>query len=120
MTTIIRPTNRSNHRATTTPSEVWDLDRAAAPSREVRQLAPQTRTPYRPPLGGELAPPAAETVIEPDRESRDNLLLGALMAGALLIGSIVGGAFDTPDAANVGAPSAPAAIASEGSIAQAR
>lgn len=117
MTTIIRPTNRSNARATTTPSEIWDLERSTDSVHEVRQLTPQTRTPYRTPTGEGKPTATVAAAIEPDRESRDNLLLGALMAGALLIGSIVGGAFDAPDA---GVPSHPAAAAAEGSIAQAR
>lgn len=101
------------------PSQVWDLEPAGAGATGtgVRTLAPEHRTLVRPGVAAIHGEPAAGRAFEPGRgdgrrgqgrrEKRDNLALGAMMAAALLVGSIFGGAFSPAgtDAASQPAPS---------------
>ena len=88
MTTL----THSSRRRTSAPSEVWDLSpatRNACRAASVRQL----RAAAVPAMAASSDDGVRRNVFEPDRERRDRVLLGFMMAGALLIGSLFGGAF---------------------------
>lgn len=79
-------------------SEVWDVPRAipgAAESPGIRTLAPAYRTLKRDDTAADHLDAVDADGFEPGRERRDNLALGGLMAAALIVGSLFGGAFGT-------------------------
>lgn len=96
MTTMISKTVTRSSAA----SEVWDLTTARAPYGRCASVRQLTATS----LPAAQCAMDLEDALEPKRESRDNILLGAMMAVALLVGSLFGGAFggaDTPVVSDV-------------------
>lgn len=76
-------------------SEVWDI----APARATSGRCASVRQLKAPSSAVSKSVVSADDALEPRSESKDNVLLGALMAVALLVGSLFGGAFggaDTP------------------------
>ena len=85
MTTIIRNT----YPRTSVASEVWDLspvEGRRASTSSIRQLRAE-KAPAR------VIQETAEDGFEPGHERRESLFVGVVMAAALLIGSLFGGAF---------------------------
>lgn len=109
MTTMIRP-------RTAAPSEIWDVaprSHTAASARGVRQLTAQNRTQGLRFDDASVNPQPPSPKFEPDRERRDNVLLGAMMAAALIVGSALGGVFGGGEA-----PAADFGAESQVSVAQ--
>lgn len=124
MTIVTRPNDalqlrRGGELHPAAPSQVWDVEPAAGrgPALGVRTLSAPSRTAVRVRCGSPGPASGGGAAFEPGREGgggrpgrreqRDNLALGAMMAAALLVGSVFGGAFSP--AGTESAPQPPSA-----------